>query len=319
MTTVGTRSGNTPKATGPDFSAVKVFGGGEMRMLQYEVKAGDSLSKIARTLGTDVETLHAFNAQEIPNKNVIKVGQTLELPTTFYEVKPGDTYSKIAREFGMPYQTLMALNDAKNDRLQVGQELRVPALRSTSTETPRKALRALVEDMAKAEQTLYFGKGAVVTAHDLGPVIGYSGPYESGNGYEFANDLKSVKVLSHADEGRAATVKLEGPDDFRRLLVADVMTGLLHGRAAQLDAKHKDFKGEFKVLEGPTMGRNGTIQFRIDEPSCQDAVVVYDSKSGTLSVTPSATSETRTVKAGMNPSEVGAAMAKLLKIKLPLS
>ena len=47
--------------------------------MTYTVKSGDTLSSIARKYGTTVEALVASNG--IKNKNLIYVGQVLQIPT----------------------------------------------------------------------------------------------------------------------------------------------------------------------------------------------------------------------------------------------
>ena len=69
----------------PDFAAIaKKMGGGSSDTTGgatiYTVKSGDTLSKIANTYGTTVDTLVEINA--IKNKNLIRVGQVIMLQDT---------------------------------------------------------------------------------------------------------------------------------------------------------------------------------------------------------------------------------------------
>lgn len=69
----------------PDFPAIaKKMGGGSSGTTGgttiYTVKSGDTLSKIANTYGTTVDTLVEINA--IKNKNLIRVGQVIMLQDT---------------------------------------------------------------------------------------------------------------------------------------------------------------------------------------------------------------------------------------------
>jgi nucleoid-associated protein YgaU len=71
---------------------------------EYRVKAGDSLSAIARDTLGDLDRWHeiyAANRDHVADPNLIVPGETLELPSTpaaatSYVVKPGDTLKAIA-------------------------------------------------------------------------------------------------------------------------------------------------------------------------------------------------------------------------------
>ncbi|MCA9967832.1 MAG: LysM peptidoglycan-binding domain-containing protein, partial [Anaerolineales bacterium] len=98
----------------------------------YIVQPGDTLTRIAQRFGTTVDTLVRNN--NIPNPNLIHVGQQLEVPdngsgpaptptpppsgggggstgTGVYIVQPGDTLSRIASRFGT---TVLAIVQANN-------------------------------------------------------------------------------------------------------------------------------------------------------------------------------------------------------------
>ena len=47
---------------------------------EYIVKEGDTLSKVAKKVGTDVRTLYAYNNGNMPDEHTLEVGQTLTLP-----------------------------------------------------------------------------------------------------------------------------------------------------------------------------------------------------------------------------------------------
>ena len=133
----------------------------------YVVKAGDTLSAIAKEFGVTVEALQEVNAISDPRR--LQVGQELVIPQgnvvvramatsvlsaptakvplltstsmpVVYVVKPGDTLSAIAKEFGGTVEALQQANNISDPRrLQIGQELIIPkgetiVPRGTSTE-----------------------------------------------------------------------------------------------------------------------------------------------------------------------------------------
>ncbi len=121
-------------------------------MASYTVRRGDTLTSIARRFRTTVDALVRTN--RIPNPNLIRVGQVLQLPpgsglppparppapppaARRYTVQRGDTLFAIARRFGTTVDTLVRLNRIANPNLiRVGQVLQLPGGRVTPTPRP---------------------------------------------------------------------------------------------------------------------------------------------------------------------------------------
>lgn len=85
------------------------------------VRPGDTLWALARRYGTTVSELARLN--NIPNPNLIYVGQVLRLPSRaqpqniLYTVRPGDTLSAIAARYGTTVAQLAADNNIPNPNL----------------------------------------------------------------------------------------------------------------------------------------------------------------------------------------------------------
>ena len=112
----------------------------------YNVKGGDTLAGIAKTLGVSVADLKAANSL---TSDVIRPGQILNLTavktesapaprqpqavdtkpaTKTYTVKSGDRLIFIAKKFSVSPEDLIAANKIKDPtKLQIGQVLKVPA------------------------------------------------------------------------------------------------------------------------------------------------------------------------------------------------
>ncbi|MBB5172521.1 LysM peptidoglycan-binding domain-containing protein [Texcoconibacillus texcoconensis] len=122
----------------------------EEEMTTYTVKAGDSLSAIARRFDTTVDELRRLNNL---SGDLLRVGQTLtvtgkgeeELPdqaspseeeTTTYTVRAGDSLSAIARRFDTTVDELRRLNNLSGDILRVGQTLTVSREAQSKEESP---------------------------------------------------------------------------------------------------------------------------------------------------------------------------------------
>lgn len=111
----------------------------------HVVRAGESLSKIARQHGTTTEDLAKLNG--IRNPALIREGQKLKLPTPAptggsrtgeaasggtvsgtHRVKPGETLYSIARIYGLSVEALKEANPGINPKaMQVGDELKLSA------------------------------------------------------------------------------------------------------------------------------------------------------------------------------------------------
>lgn len=108
----------------------------------YQVKAGDSLYKIATAYGTSVEKLKASNNL---TKDIIYPGQQLIIPgqqttptqptptqpntgqpgetNSSYKVQAGDSLWKISQKFGLSVNQLKSLNNLTSDTIYTGQIL----------------------------------------------------------------------------------------------------------------------------------------------------------------------------------------------------
>lgn len=122
----------------------------------YEVKKGDNLSKIAHAEKVSLADLEAAN--NLTSKSVLKLGQTLTIPTgsspapaatpstgatpaeapsaaggAIYTVKPGDSLSAIAHKNGTSVSALKEANHLTSNNIRAGQVLTLPAAGSAST------------------------------------------------------------------------------------------------------------------------------------------------------------------------------------------
>ncbi|ODJ48732.1 hypothetical protein BFR38_05600 [Brochothrix thermosphacta] len=153
----------------------------------YEVKAGDSLSKIADLFNTSVNKIAALN--ELTNSETLSVGQVLAVkgevkaPTvsetpketkpvaeekteatvntnaSTYKVNAGDTLAVIASQFGTTTSKLVALNNLSNaNSLTVGQTLKVkgsvPAPTVTAPKPTQTVATQTVATQTVATQTV---------------------------------------------------------------------------------------------------------------------------------------------------------------------
>ena len=100
--------------------------------IEYKVKKGDTLSKIALLYHIPLGDLANYNHITNPNKiyinQIIKIPQTKNNsnPSNYYIIKKGDTLSKIAKENNTTVENLAKINQIQNPNLiYVGQKLKI--------------------------------------------------------------------------------------------------------------------------------------------------------------------------------------------------
>lgn len=87
----------------------------------YVVEKGDTLSKIALHYHVPLTILERFNL--ISNPDLIKVGQTLRIPTSI-QVRSGDTITEIGRRRNENISVIVHVNDLENaNKIYIGQTL----------------------------------------------------------------------------------------------------------------------------------------------------------------------------------------------------
>ena len=102
------------------------------RQLSYNVKHGDSVSRIAHKFGLRVSTV--LWANEITAKTKLTPGDKLIIPPTdgvYYEVKSYETLGEIAKAHGINLKKIYAYNNIKNDVIKSGQMLFIPEAQKT--------------------------------------------------------------------------------------------------------------------------------------------------------------------------------------------
>lgn len=122
----------------------------EPKGIEYTVKAGDSLSKIANSYGITVDRIKSANKL---TGNTIYVGQKLLIPVSDtkveekepttsaginYVVVKGDNLYTIANKYGVSVNDIKSLNNLSSNTLQIGQVLKIPGTESYTTYKVKK-------------------------------------------------------------------------------------------------------------------------------------------------------------------------------------
>lgn len=98
-------------------------------VIEYVVKAGDTLWLLSRRYGTTVDAIKRLNGL---TSDVLSIGQVLRIPvseeTPFftYTVQAGDTLWLLSRRYGTTVDAIKRLNGLTSDMLNIGQVLRIP-------------------------------------------------------------------------------------------------------------------------------------------------------------------------------------------------
>lgn len=98
----------------------------------YMVKRGDSLSVIAQRYGVTSAALRSANGL---SSDTIRIGQELSIPGAGmsaavpeeHTIRSGETLSEIAQQYRVSLANLRQANNIKNDRILVGQVLKIPS------------------------------------------------------------------------------------------------------------------------------------------------------------------------------------------------
>jgi len=97
--------------------------------LAYTVRAGDTLSRIANAFGLSVTTLYWANSINVPDPQLVKIGQIMKIPPMdglTIAVQAGATIQSIADKYGIDTQELVDANNLPDTTLVVGELLLVP-------------------------------------------------------------------------------------------------------------------------------------------------------------------------------------------------
>lgn len=108
--------------------------GAQKEEVEYIVKKGDTLNRIAKEYGVSVNDIVELN--KIQNPNLIYIGQKLIIETRkfekgdlnhiLYTVKRGDTLNEISRKYNVSVNEIVNLNEIKNPNLIfVGEVLKI--------------------------------------------------------------------------------------------------------------------------------------------------------------------------------------------------
>lgn len=99
-----------------------------IKKIDYRVKPGDTLSKIAKDHNVSIESI--LGVTKIPDPNRLQVGQTLTIPTRdgfFYQIKKGDRLALILEKHKVSWESFVLENpDLNLDLIRVGDSIFLP-------------------------------------------------------------------------------------------------------------------------------------------------------------------------------------------------
>ncbi len=129
----------------------------------YTVKAGDTLTQIAKAHKVTTQQLVTLN--HLTNPNLLKIGQIIKIPAATttpatpkstpgaltYTIKKGDTLYSIAKKYGVTVQDIVTTNKLANANvIKIGQVIKIPGKTSAAPTQP-----TTVKYTVKAGDTVY--------------------------------------------------------------------------------------------------------------------------------------------------------------------
>jgi len=128
--------------------------------IYHKVRKGENLSSIARKYGTSVSAL--VSANHLSNRNQLRVGQILLIPTGSYYSAPenksskinvithtvqrGETLSEIAEKYNTSVSKIKSMNNIHNDHIEAGAQLKIPtdlASQVEPSDTPKGSTKVV--------------------------------------------------------------------------------------------------------------------------------------------------------------------------------
>jgi len=101
-----------------------------LRLRNYTIKRGDTLSEIAGAAGLNMDTIISFN--DIDSVRRLQVGTVYRIPNRdglLYKVKKGDNLSSISSSFGVAATAILDANNLNSAMIHPGQDLFIPEAR----------------------------------------------------------------------------------------------------------------------------------------------------------------------------------------------
>lgn len=170
----------------------------------HTVKAGDWLSKIAKTYGVTVEQLKKYNSLK---SDTIYVGQKLIIsPDTKYVVKKGDTLSSIASRHSTTVAKIKSRNSLKSDAIYPDQVLYIPTASAGSNSSPSSGSTSkVVKNWPSTTYTVKSGDTVTSIARKFNTTVAKIMKYNYMDSGEWLNAGQKIAINGYAPREYAVT------------------------------------------------------------------------------------------------------------------
>jgi murein DD-endopeptidase MepM/ murein hydrolase activator NlpD len=227
----------------------------EGKITKYVVKAGETISSIAKKFGISVDTILWQNNLQPTSK--IKPGATLDiLPVTgvTYKVKWGDTLGAISGKYGVDSAKILSVNNLLDaTSLRAGQALIIPGGKQASYYQPKTYTPAApVASVTK----LFTGGKVTGTGNMLWPTVGrIVTQYYSWRHHGLDIGIPKGQPIYAADSGTVIVSQCGWNNGYGCYIKIDHGNGILtlYGHASRLDVAPGD-----AVTRGQTIGLVGS-------------------------------------------------------------
>jgi murein DD-endopeptidase MepM/ murein hydrolase activator NlpD len=215
-----------------------------LKVARYQVKEGDTLSRIAERFSLNLDTVLSYN--DIRDVRRLVAGKILELPNTDglkHRVSRGEFLGAIARRYGIELNGLLDWNDLDSSVIRPGQELFIPGARLKPQELNRILGRLFI----------YPARGRLSSGFGVRPDP-FTGIWRFHNGVDIAND-PGTPVLA-AMSGKVAMIGYNA--NFGKYVIVSHSDGFqtLYGHLSEFQSR----RGQ-SVAQGQVIGRMGNTGY----------------------------------------------------------
>lgn len=210
----------------------------------YQVKKGDSVSRIAAHFAISMDAIIASN--NIPNAKRLPEGKVLRIPNMDgipYTVKKGDNLAKISKSMGVPLNAILDANDIRSDHINAGETLFIPGAKMAPA-----ALK-----LALGEMMVYPVRGRLTSAYGW-----RNDPISGVRRFHAAIDLAAGTgiTVKTAMDGKVATVGFN--PTFGKFIIVSHDDGYqsMYAHLSAVSVKQGDY-----VSQGSKIGEVGSTGY----------------------------------------------------------
>jgi LysM repeat protein len=203
----------------------------------YQIKAGDTLYRLAQRFGTTVAALISANPSVKPDQ--IQIGQRIYVPkkqqfaptitptetSTFtgspgltpYIVQPGDTFFKLAQRFSTTFEALIRANPTINPfSLLIGEQISIPETKLETTSTTSTSKETVPKELIPIKSSIPSKTEIGVLEVDIKPIS--DGPkVQEETDASIAKEINTETITTKEYRNPDYQVRFYYPENWQRI------------------------------------------------------------------------------------------------------